>query len=168
MKKLVKVLGLGLALSLGGTAMANDYHHQSGMKVERGERMMQRMIAHLELTEAQQQSVHSIRDEAHAAMDAYKAQVGMSRNEMKAQMKAQMQAIVQAENFDEQAFRDLMAQKQAHKEEMALIKAKMKHDIWHVLDAQQQAKMTQMMAKRGERRFGHRGERRRSGQYHDE
>lgn len=159
MKKLVKVLGLGLVLSMGGAAIANDYHSQdSGVKVERGERMMKRMFSRLDLTQTQLDAVHVIRDEAHDAMDAFKEQANINRGEMKAQMKA----IVQAENFDEQAFRDLMAKKHAHKGEMAVIKAKMKHDIWHVLDEQQQEKMTQMMEKRaergGRRGFGRHGE----------
>ena len=164
MKKLVKVLGLGLALSLGSVAgsvaIAHDHGNggYEGKMMERGERMMKRMFSRLDLTEAQREAVTEIRQDAQAAMAELKEQSVMSRGEFKEQMRE----IVQADEFDEQAFRQLMALKQTDRGEMAVIRAKMKHDIWHVLDAQQQAKMTEMMEKRGERRgkraFGRDGE----------
>ena len=155
----MKVLGLGLALSIGGAAIANDYHSQGvGFKMEHGKHMMKRMFSRLDLTEQQQQAVRAIREQAHTTMDELKNQSTMSRSELKSQLKS----IVQADSFDEQAFRELMAVKQSHRSEMAVIRAKMKHDIWHVLDEQQQDKMAQMVEKRAERRaergFRHHGE----------
>ena len=149
MKKLMSVLGLSLALAVGSGAYAGERFHD-GMSMERGERMMQHMFSRLDLSDEQRDAVHAIRDEAHATMDAYKEKSQVDP----AQMRAQMKALVQAESFDEQAFRDLMSQQQVHKTQMALIHAKMKNAVWNVLNAEQQAQMSEMMEKRGKRGFG--------------
>jgi protein CpxP len=150
MKKLMTVLGLGLALTLGGNVLAQG---DQGFERGHGERKMQRMFSRLDLSTEQQDAIRGIREQAHDSIDAYRSGLSLERGELHQQMKA----LVQAETFDETAFRELMAQKAAVKSEMALIKAKSKNAIWNQLTPQQQTQMSEIMEKRsrGVKRRGH-------------
>jgi protein CpxP len=157
MKKIVSALGLGLALTFGGAAMAEGdrgFERSQGDSHGGGHHMMKRMFSKLGLTEQQQEEVKAIREAAHASMKDNKGQFEGFRDQMK--------ALVQAESFDEAAYRTLIESKQSHKVDMMVIKAKMKNGVWNVLTAEQQAEMAEMIEKRGERgqrhqRRGHRG-----------
>lgn len=153
MKKLVQVVGLGIALTFGGNALADDYDRGHGYSHEygkgfKGERMMKRMFSRLDLTDEQKEQIHAIRDEAHEQMDAMREASDFDRDAFKAQMKA----IMTAETFDEVAYRDLMAEKHARMVEFKVLKAKTKNRIYQVLDEEQRAQAEEMMEKRHERR----------------
>jgi protein CpxP len=156
MKKIVSVLGLGFALTFGGAALAEGHDG-----FERGEgkgghggkgHMMKRMFSKLDLTAEQQTSIDALRDQMHDSMEALRGEEG----ERKA-FHEQMKSVVQAEAFDEDAFREMTAAKQVKKVEVAVIKAKMKNGVWNVLSEAQQEQMTAMMESKRERRGGKRG-----------
>ncbi|NQZ07245.1 MAG: Spy/CpxP family protein refolding chaperone [Algicola sp.] len=158
MKNIVSVLGLGLALTFGGAALAEGHdgfergHGQDG-NGDKGH-MMKRMFSKLDLTDDQQTEIDVLRDQMHDSMEALRGEEG----ERKA-FHNQMKSLVQSEEFDEDAFREMTAAKQVKKTEGAVIKAKMKHGVWNVLTAEQQEQMTAMMETKRERRGGQRGER---------
>jgi protein CpxP len=157
MKKILSVLGLGLALSFGGVAMAQGDHSserhfdQSSERGHggKGHHMMKRMFSKLDLSEEQQTAVKALREQMKADMQALRA--ARSEEGERSEFRDQMKSIVQAEAFEEDAFRAMLADKQAKKTEAAVIKAKMKNGVWNTLNAEQQAKMTEMMESRGER-----------------
>ncbi len=153
MKKILSVLGLGLALAFGGVAMAQgdrssertfDHSAERGHGGN-GHHMMKRMFSKLDLSEEQQTQVKALREQMKADMQALRGDSERSN------MRDLMKSIVQAETFDEDAFRAMLADKQAKKTEAAVIKAKMKNGVWNTLNAEQQAKMTEMMESRGKR-----------------
>ncbi len=161
MKNIVSVLGLGFALTFGGAVLAeghNGFERGEGKGGHGGKgHMMKRMFSKLDLTDEQQTSIDALRDQMHDSMEALRGEG--EREDLRAQMKS----VVQAETFDEEAFKAMLASKHAKKTEAAVIKAKMKNGVWNVLTAEQQEQMTAMMDEKRERRGGKRGMRRDGG-----
>lgn len=149
MKKIISAFGLGLGLSLAltfsGVALAEgdrgfERSHGGG-----GHHMMKRMFSKLDLNEEQKLAIKDLREQMHQSME------DLHEEGERGEFRDQMKAIVQAETFDESAFRDLLAAKQAKKIEFGVIKAKMKNGVWNVLTVEQQEKLETMMEKRGHR-----------------
>ncbi|MCJ8272866.1 MAG: Spy/CpxP family protein refolding chaperone [Psychrosphaera sp.] len=158
MKKILSVLSLGLALAFGGVAMAEgdrSSERHSDHSAERGHggngqhHMMKRMFSKLDLSEEQQTAIKDLKEQMHADMQTLRA--ARSEEGQRSDFRDQMKAITQAETFDEDAFRELLAVKQAKKIEAGVMKAKMKNGVWNILNTEQQAKMTEMIQSRGER-----------------
>ncbi|NQZ07244.1 MAG: Spy/CpxP family protein refolding chaperone [Algicola sp.] len=154
MKKILSVLSLGLALAFGGVAMAegdrsaerhSDHSSERGHGGNGQHHMMKRMFSKLDLSEDQQTAIRDLKEQMHADM------VALRGDSERSDFRDQMKTIVQAETFDEDAFRELLAVKQAKKIEVGVMKAKMKNGVWNILNTEQQAKMTEMMESRGER-----------------
>lgn len=139
MKKILTVAGLALALTLGGAAVAGGErgHHGGGHGGHHF--MMKRMFSKLDLSEQQQEEVKGI-------MSAFKTQM-QEKKEGRSEFKDQMKALVQSDSFDEAAVRALIESKQASRVDAGVAKARMKNQIWNVLNSEQQAKLTEMMEK---------------------
>ena len=163
MKKIVSVLGLGLALTVGGMAVAQGDRgfggHERGMG---GPGLFQAigMLSELNLSDEQKAQIKTIRQNARAEMKALRGDV-----EDRKAFRQQMKDLVQAESFDEDAFKALLVARQAKHAEGAVIMAKSKNAIWNLLNAEQQASVNEMLESRGP---GKRGHRRHRGFHHGE
>lgn len=160
MKNIASVIGLGLVLAFGGSALAfgdrdgamrHGGEHSGERGGERGHHMMQRMFSKLALSEQQEEAIKALRAAAHTSMEQLEEGSMTDSHE-------QMKALIHASSFDEAAYRELLESKQSHHLEMRLIKAKTKNGIWNLLSAEQQEKMSAMMEHGGKRgkRNGHR------------
>lgn len=136
MKKILTVAGLALALTLGGTAFAGGERGHGGHG-GMGHHMMKRVFSKLDLTEQQREEVKGI-------LSAFKEQM-KGKKEGRGEFKAQMKALVQSGTFDEAAVRDLIESKRAERVDAGVAQARMKNQIWNVLNAEQQAKLNEMM-----------------------
>ncbi len=140
MKKMITIAGLALALTVGAGAMAQGGHgegHHGPRGHGMGHHMMERMFSKLDLSEQQQEEVKGI-------LTNFKNQMKDKRTERFA-FKDQIKALVQSETFDEAAVRALIESKQAQRLEAQVAKARMKNQIWNVLNAEQQVQLNEMM-----------------------
>jgi protein CpxP len=103
------------------------------------ERMLlsDRAKSFLSLTDAQQSQIKSIIEQQKSALEQYK--------EAGKETRQQTKALIHSETFDEQAFRDFFLSNQDSKLEISVIKARGKHQIWNILDEDQQEKLQKMM-----------------------
>ena len=106
------------------------------------ERMLlsDRAKSFLSLTDAQQSQIKSIIEQQKSALEQYK--------EAGKETRQQTKALIHSETFDEQAFRDFFLSNQDSKLEISVIKARGKHQIWNILDEEQQEKLQKMMKHR--------------------
>lgn len=106
------------------------------------ERMLlsDRAKSFLSLTDAQQSQIKSIIEQQKSALEQYK--------EAGKETRQQTKALIHSETFDEQAFRDFFLSNQDSKLEISVIKARGKHQIWNILDEDQQEKLQKMMKHR--------------------
>lgn len=106
------------------------------------ERMLlsDRAKSFLSLTDAQQSQIKSIIEQQKSALEQYK--------EAGKETRQQTKALIHSETFDEQAFRDFFLSNQDSKLEISVIKARCKHQIWNILDEDQQEKLQKMMKHR--------------------
>ena len=150
MKKILTVASVALALTFGGNVMAEGdrghrtppsedggMRHHGGM----GHHMMKRIFSKLDLNEQQQQEVKAI-------MTGFREQM-QDKKEGRSEFKAQMKALVQSDSFDEAAVRALIESKHEVRIDAGVEMAKMKNQIWNVLNADQQEKLNEMMENMG-------------------
>lgn len=106
------------------------------------ERMLlsDRAKSFLSLTDAQQSQIKSIIEQQKSALEQYK--------EAGKETRQQTKALIHSETFDEQAFRDFFLSNQDSKLEISVIKARCKHQIWNILDEDQQENLQKMMKHR--------------------
>lgn len=98
----------------------------------------------LDLSAEQQASIEQLRAAMQTQKQSFKAELES--------FKQGQQAIIQAENFDQQAWQQLWQQNQALLVNMAVTRAKFKHDMWNVFSAEQQQAFEQMQSKRKSRK----------------
>jgi protein CpxP len=128
-----KVIATALALVLGttglvaGSAMAKEPSHNK-------QHHMKMMVKKLDLSEEQKQLLKSQRQAAKADRQAMRAE--------KLAFQQQMESLVKAADFDEQAVRDLIAEQQAKMLETQVSKARDQHNLWKILDEEQQQKLS--------------------------
>ncbi|WP_337842950.1 Spy/CpxP family protein refolding chaperone [Rheinheimera sp.] len=99
----------------------------------------------LDLTEAQKAQVKTLMEQHRASLPA------------KAGMKAQHQqlkTLIQAENFDEAAVRAELESQQKQRLEAEISRARLQHDIYQLLTAEQKAKLAEREQKRESRLQG--------------
>ena len=63
-----------------------------------------------------------------------------------------MESLLSAATFDENAAKELLAQRHEKGEEMGLIKLKTQHQVWQVLNAEQQEKFAKMQKRMGKKK----------------
>ncbi len=124
-----------------GVASDSPQHHQKRGK--HSKHMMKRMIKELSLSEQQQVQIKAISTQA-------KAQHETLREAMK-KFKGEEKTLLQAQAFDEQAYTSLHAAYQPIHMQIALTRAKTKHEIFNVLTTEQQEKWLALMEKRKEK-----------------
>jgi periplasmic protein CpxP/Spy len=129
------------ALVISGISVAKDEgHDMSGHKIEK---IMKRMVNKLDLTAVQQTQVAVIKKEGKAEILALKPKMKAFREQVK--------RLMDAENFDEQAFKDLHSDNQDMFAAKALIQAKSKFKMKQVLTTTQLAQLKKMRKKRKHR-----------------
>lgn len=147
MKKIVStgltaaILALSVS-SISFVSNANPHDGYSGKShgAKQEYRQFKRMAKHLDLTDEQKVLFKSLKETAKE-----------NRSVMKEKMqgyKEQMKALMSATEFDEQAFLQLHSSYQNTFAEMALIKAKHKHQMMRILTPEQQEKAQNMRGKR--------------------
>lgn len=119
----------------------------------RGE-FKRRGMRRLGLSDEQKQKMQEIHSADAEKRDQHKA--------LMKQKRSQMLAIIQAENFDESAWRIAYAKYQSASNEMALVRAENRHQVWNLLTPEQQKKM-ERLAKKREGKRGKKGKRGRRG-----
>lgn len=96
------------------------------------EQRMEMMAELLELSDAQQEQISAIHEKKRTDMAAVREQMQAGRE--------QMRALVEAETFDEAAVRSLATSQATLKADMMVAKAKVKHEVFSLLTAEQQEK----------------------------
>ncbi|TLU65798.1 periplasmic heavy metal sensor [Thalassotalea litorea] len=134
---------LVLLSSLAFSSMAFD---KSMSKGDRGgkSQQMTKMFRALDLTEAQKSEIKTIRESSKQQLHALAPNKDENRKEL--------QAIIRADTFNEDAFMALQQSTQEQKQQAELIKAKTMHQIYHVLDSEQQVKFEKMQQERKQRK----------------
>ncbi|MFA1562264.1 CpxP family protein [Aliivibrio fischeri] len=145
MKKMV--LGaVVLPLSLASTSAFafGGGHHEGGMKGEGmhgGKCMMKankKAFKDLNLTDAQEDKFDEIRDARKAEMKAKRGEHRQPTAEMKADHQA-MQDLMLADNFDEQAVRDLAEKMSQRQIDRRVEMMKKRHEMMNILTPEQKA-----------------------------
>ena len=150
-KNLVSVSILCTVIALSSIAsvyasnddMSLDAPKHMQLNGDRAERMMNRMIRALSLSDQQQVQIVAIKAQA-------KEQHNVLRDSMK-KFKEEEKTLLQAQAFDEQAYTALHGAYQPVFVQMALIRAKTKHAIFNVLTTAQQEKWLRIMGNRKEK-----------------
>jgi len=104
---------------------------------------LKRLAKHLDLSAEQRQQMKVIKEQSKLTNMAI-------HQELKA-FKAEVKPLIMAETFDESAFTALQSQYQSAFAQMALQKAKTRHQIFQLLTDEQKEKMQAMRARRAER-----------------
>ena len=141
MKKIIAILGLALALAFSGAVLSkgDQGHHQSGH--DESKHMMKHMFAKLDLSEEQKTAIKALQEQTHERIKS------LHEEGAREDFKAEMKAILQAESFDDGAYRALLESKNAIAIEMEVFKGQAKNGVWNLLNAEQQEKFSAMMAK---------------------
>lgn len=139
------VLGLG-TLGIGATALAGSGHYGEG---RHGEQRMERMADKLELDSAQ-------REQVQAALDARRDEIKSLHEQLREERRALREQL--KTGYDEAAVQARAATIGDLVERMVVAKARTGADLQAVLTPEQQDKLGQMMARRGERHGRHHGE----------
>ncbi len=104
-----------------------DRQERMGMKHEKQREMMANL---LDLTEAQQEQIRTIREEERAGHEGLRQQMQDSHE--------QMRALLDSDTFDESAIRGLAISQANLKAEMFVSRAKVKHQVFQLLNSDQQ------------------------------
>lgn len=107
-------------------------------------KMLKHMKRKLDLTDEQVAQIKAIREQSKVD--------GETLREAKKAFHEQVITLKDSATFDEAAFVSAYNQYQQTFADMALLKAKTRHAIYHVLTEEQQAKMEEMKEKRAERK----------------
>ncbi|WP_371187712.1 Spy/CpxP family protein refolding chaperone [Thalassotalea maritima] len=140
-KTLFTATVLTLAMLVSGGVMAK--HH--GERSHKGG-WFARAVQQLELNDSQQQQIKQIR------MDSKKQLKALHQQGRDSNARQAMFELIKAEDFNEQQFLQLHQRQADMKAEMALIKSKSMHQVYHLLTPAQQQELLQMMAKHQQRK----------------
>ena len=149
MKAMKKVV-----LALGMTVMVAGLSSQVMAHGDRDHGPMHRMLAKLELTDAQQTSIDALISDFQAANPRPDRD---AMQEKRAAMKAEKLALITAADFDEAAVRAKLNEFQQQMQDRMVAKLRLKHDIYQQLTPEQQETFQAMMEKMdkyGKGRFG--------------
>ena len=130
LSQLVLIAGLGTAALFSSASFAKPDHNLYRFL------QSERAAAKLELTSSQQEQIAAIHTLSKAELDPLKEAMKGNRTAIK--------SIVQAEQFDEGAFRSAMQGNQSEMLEIAVIKARYNNQLWNVLTTEQQEKLSKM------------------------
>lgn len=139
---LIKAALVTGALSLA--VVTQSVSAQPMMEERGGVKAMKMMAKRLGLSEEQKTQMKQIMQNAKTEREKHKSEFQQYRNELK--------AIVQAEKFDQVAFENLNNSYQSLFKEKALAKAKVRHQMYQLLNDEQKVKMAQMKESRQQRR----------------
>lgn len=150
-KNLVSVSTLCAVIALSSIASVHASNDDIGFDTpkymqkggDRAEKMMNRMMKVLSLSEQQQVQIVAIKAQA-------REQHNVLRDSMK-KFKEEEKTLLQAQAFDEQAYTALHGAYQPVFVQMALIRAKTKHAVFNVLTTAQQEKWLRIMGNRKEK-----------------
>ena len=147
-KKIAVVTSLCSALVLAPASFAG--HNGDNYQGDRGngyhqmsEKKFAKLSRKLGLSESQQADIKALRSEEKAQMDVLKPAMKAFREQVK--------TLMSAENFDEEAFKQLQVSNQDVFAAMALTKAKSKFAMKSVLTQEQLAEFRSMKHKRSRR-----------------
>jgi protein CpxP len=137
-KQAITYIFIGAMLATGilcGRAFA-DMDNKTTM-VDRQERMemkhekqLEMMADLLDLTEAQQEQIRSIHEQERDGHEGLRQQMHDSHE--------QMRALLDSDTFDESAIRNLATSQASLKTEMFVSRAKVKHQVFQLLNSDQQ------------------------------
>ncbi|RYV03914.1 spheroplast protein y [Shewanella sp. OPT22] len=141
MKTSTKAKLTALMIAFGATSIAPTVlagqghdHHRGSHKVP-----MMKMMRKLDLTDEQKQQARSL-------VKTYKQDMKNSRasvDDRRAHFD-KVQALVKADNFDEQAAKDLVSQNSDKRLDNAVARIKLQHDLYQLLTPEQQAKAEEL------------------------
>ena len=141
MKTSTKAKLTALMLAFGATSIAPTVLAGQGHDHYRGHHKvpMMKMMRKLDLTDEQKQQAKDL-------VKAYKQAMKNSRPS-KTDRQAhfdKVQTLVKADNFDEQAARDLISQNSDKRVEGAVARIKLQHDLYQILTPEQQTKAEEL------------------------
>ena len=136
-KLLISSIVIAVAVFSSTAVLAKG--HKSGVNIYRM-LLSERAAEKLDLTATQQAKIKSIAESEKAVIELFKNTKSTKRNEVK--------AMVQAEVFDELAFRQAFLAGQNERLELAVLKAKNENAVWNTLTLEQQEKNESKMKKR--------------------
>ncbi|MFA3791824.1 Spy/CpxP family protein refolding chaperone [Aliiglaciecola sp. SL4] len=112
-----------------------------------------KMFKRLDLTEEQSAKIKALFETQKASMESQRETVKGYRD--------QAQKIVRSESFDQAAWSAVSQKLQAAQLQMSTDMSNVRHQIWNILDEDQQAKMAKMDDRRGHRKGGEKHDRKR-------
>jgi Spy/CpxP family protein refolding chaperone len=143
LKKAMSKNQLWNLLSPEQQAEFNQIHEQRKAEANR-DRTPLKFLEKLDLSAEQQVSIDTIRNAQLVNQEAFKQKRDAFKQEEK--------SLIQAELFSEQAWQGIREKYQDDFMNMQLNKAQSKHDVWHLLTAEQQAQLEEMKEQRRERK----------------
>lgn len=151
MKHSIKVTlaALLMATSLGATAG----HHGGQECGMRGQGEMHKALWQLDLSDEQRTEIKAI---FKASKEEHKAKREQRDDEVRKaereQRKAQMKALMDAAEFDEEAAKALIAERQQKQSERQLVQMRNHHQVMQILTVEQREQLAEMHKERGEKR----------------
>ena len=152
LSKLVLICGLATATLGAGSALAKGGMHDRQGHSSARFLLSERGAEKLDLTQDQQTKLKAIFEAQKTQMKALRGDDKEARKAMREAHKAKMDALLSAATFDENAAKELLAQRHEKGEEMGLIKLKTQHQVWQVLNAEQQEKFAKMQKRMGKKK----------------
>lgn len=145
-KQLSKILLLVCTLgALSFNAVAKDHGGPHRGADKRDD--MQRVMSKLDLTDEQKQQVKDIQSAKKEQMKTLMAEQGDKKAN-----REQFTALIQAETFDENAFKLLQQEKAEQQEKAGLISAKSMHQMFQLLTAEQKQQLAELKQQQMEKR----------------
>lgn len=152
LSKLVLICGLATATFGATSVMAKGDMHKQGRHSQAHFLLSERGADKLDLTQEQQTKLEAIFAAQKTQMQALKGTDKETRKAQRTAHKAKMESLLSAATFDENAAKELLAQRHEKGEEMGLIKLKTQHQVWQVLNAEQQEKFAKMQKRMGKKK----------------
>lgn len=147
LSKLVLICGLATATLSAGSVMAKGHSHK-GEHAQVRFLLSERAADKLSLTNEQQTQLKEIYTAQKAQIHALKQANKEARKAMRAAHKEKRDVLFSASTFDENAAKELLANRQVKSEQIGLIKLKTQHQIWQVLNTEQREKLEKMQQRR--------------------
>ncbi|GAB2677342.1 Spy/CpxP family protein refolding chaperone [Aliiglaciecola sp. 3_MG-2023] len=136
------------------SAMDEKGKNRKGKKAKGDKRRSpMKMFKRLDLTEEQSSEIKALFKAQKTTMD--------TQRETAKGYRQQAQEIVRSESFDQDAWLAVSQKLQAVQLEMSTEMSSVRHQIWNILNQEQQAKMAKMEEKREHRKGGDRGDKKR-------
>ncbi|MBQ4832750.1 Spy/CpxP family protein refolding chaperone [Pseudoalteromonas sp. MMG010] len=158
LSKLVLICGLATAALGAGSVFAKGGMHGKDHSPARF-LLSERGAEKLDLTQEQQDKLTVIFNSQKDKLKALKGDKETRKAERQAH-KAKMDALLSGATFDENAAKELLAERQAKGEQFALIRLQTQYEVMQVLNAEQQEKMAKMKKRKGKK--GHKKDRKKS------